>query len=961
MAKKYVIRFKDGKESLPVELEEIKRLIQTGELHRDDDVSPYPNGITLPAGQYTEFGFEPTRSRSFNAPENSFASSENEKTVLFDRNKIATPAGEEKTRLFEERPEVSEIRKLSLADDDQDRDRSADSDIRALQPFEHAPDPKIQQEKTTVFERPKELISKAEPKAKKSKLPKRSFLVMVMLVIVAYDILYEDDDAGKSNPEIVMVPVRPQLPSGGATKADPEQSVKIYNQGNKPYLEDTVQGYRRAADIFQLALRYDPQNVRALAMLASSYLNLIDSSNKDENTFSVINKLIELSRLKDLDLVETLMAEIEFLAAAQRYDAAIQRLVQYSKVSGKFDPVLYYYVGWLYSLKGEYPNAMKYLNQIPATALPMPKLFYLRGFLHEQNQEYDEATAEYKRALALNPKHARSILGLVRVAEKKGELKQMLRYVEFLTNNPSYQSPKEYVSALIYRSKLALLYQQKDEAILSLERAIRIEPKNEDLRLEYYSLLSQSSKDSKYKNLAHMYALVLEGERDMRAGKNHEATTVLLQATDAFNKSEVPLEKMGDLFYQTGEYQKSINNYKRALELNPKAGEIAIKLIDALIKNHEWEDAQKYLSRYRSYPELKSSIDRLAGDLAYYQGNYPQAITFYRKAMARDTIDTEVYSSYANALRELDQCKDAQFFYSLAQRLDPFNYSAIVGAAKCLLKTDSVDAAAGRIQEELGRLPKARADLLTGLGEIYYLARDDQKALQFTAQAKEIDPDYPQSYRIEGLIYLRQMQTKKDAKKKALDALKAYSDRNVSDPFGYLQRFEIFLTDSNFEQAAEELNRVFEVSPRYPELHYRRAQLYARMGRTKDALQELDEELKLNPHLVKALNEQGEIYVRAGNLDEAIKSYVKAMSFDPQNAQAKLGAGYVNYLKRQFTSAIALYQAALALDKGNPEIYKKLGLAYRDSGDGEKASAAFRSYLDLAPDAPDRRQFEQYH
>jgi tetratricopeptide (TPR) repeat protein len=65
-------------------------------------------------------------------------------------------------------------------------------------------------------------------------------------------------------------------------------------------------------------------------------------------------------------------------------------------------------------------------------------------------------------------------------------------------------------------------------------------------------------------------------------------------------------------------------------------------------------------------------------------------------------------------------------------------------------------------------------------------------------------------------------------------------------------------------------------------------------------------------------------------------------------------------MKRQFPSAIALYLSALALDRGNPEIYKRLGLVYRDAGETAKAAQAFQSYLDLNPDAPDKAEFEQY-
>jgi len=928
MATLYVIRFKNQKESRPIPEAEVKALIQKGEVREDDEISIYPNTFSVKANSYSEFESlfvdeEKTMMLEGQKPPGEI---HEDRTRVFDTNQIGNGADGEKSRIsVRESPDISD---------------------------------QIKNEPTRIFERPKEFLGKDEKK--KKPIPKKSFLILMLLVMVCYEIMFDDDDAKKPKQNVVMIPVRPQLPVSSGGAADPAASEKVYALGLKPYFEDTVQGYRKAADIFHLALKYDGQNVAALSMLASSYLNLIESSNQDENTFSVINKLIDLSKVKQATAVETVIAEVEFLATSRRYDAAIQKLVEYSKVAGKIDPSLYYYIGWLYYLKNENANALKYLNLIPASALPMPKLYYLRGLLHEQSSENDEAVSEYKRALKLNPKHVKSILGLVRIAEKKGELKSALKPIQFLTDNFSLQTPKEYIQTLIFRAKIALLYKRPDEAVAALNQALRLDSKNEELRLEYYTLLSQSDANPQNKSLAQMYALVLEGEKYAHEGKVHEATAVFIKAKDTFPKSEVPVEKMGDLFYQTGEYTKAALNFKNALNLNPKAVHLAVKLVDSSIKSHDWEEAQKYLGKYRTHPALKSSIDRLAGDLAVQQGNTQQAVTFYRKAMARDSIDTDVYASYANILRDLDQCKDAQFFYSVSLKFDPFNIDAILGSAKCLLKTDNVQLAVSRIQDELVRLPKAKADLIAGIAEIYFLANDEDKALQFAEQAIELDSNYPESYRIEGLVYLHKMVSDKTAKKKALDALKAYSDRKPADPFGYIQRFEIFRTDSNFEQAAEELNRVFEISPKFPELHYRRSQLYVKMGRTADALQELAEELKINPRLVKALDDQGNILLRMNQLDEAMKNFVRAMDINPLDAAAKMGAGYVNYIKRQFPSSIALYQAALELDKGNPEIYKRLGLAYRDVGDQQKAAQAFRNYLDLAPDAPDHAEYEKY-
>jgi len=71
-------------------------------------------------------------------------------------------------------------------------------------------------------------------------------------------------------------------------------------------------------------------------------------------------------------------------------------------------------------------------------------------------------------------------------------------------------------------------------------------------------------------------------------------------------------------------------------------------------------------------------------------------------------------------------------------------------------------------------------------------------------------------------------------------------------------------------------------------------------------------------------------------------------------------SGYANYLLKNYSGAIALYNAAIARDPGNPLIYKRLGLVYRDVGDLQKAADSFQRYLQMEPDAPDRAEFARY-
>src|SRR5262249_11030194 len=145
----------------------------------------------------------------------------------------------------------------------------------------------------------------------------------------------------------------------------------------KAYVADNVMGYRVAADGLRKAAALDGDNGRALAMLASSYLNLIDSSNKDENYFSVISKLIDLTRAKQQDLPEAVIADVEFFLSANKPEAAQARIVEYTKAHQMLQVELYYYLALAFYNRGTYRNAARYLQEIPDTKVFSPKIYYL--------------------------------------------------------------------------------------------------------------------------------------------------------------------------------------------------------------------------------------------------------------------------------------------------------------------------------------------------------------------------------------------------------------------------------------------------------------------------------------------------------------------------------------------------------------------------------------------------------
>jgi tetratricopeptide (TPR) repeat protein len=456
-----------------------------------------------------------------------------------------------------------------------------------------------------------------------------------------------------------------------------------------------------------------------------------------------------------------------------------------------------------------------------------------------------------------------------------------------------------------------------------------------------------------------MFYFLGEGEKYLRDGNYAEALTQFLEARQSNPNAVLPFVRIGDMFVRQNNLGDARLNYRTAALRAPNNIEIWSKYINVLIQSYEWEDATAAMERFRKLPVPQSAIDKAAADLYDKQGRPEEAQRLYRKAMGRETIDSGVYIAYAKSLMETHHYKEAPFFFALAMRFDPLNTEALIGTAKCVAETEGIDRAISMLQDELSKGSFARAELLAAIADLNTQKGSWDLAQQYVDQSTAADPEYAYPWKVQAAIYMNSA-SEKGMLDKALAAYQSYCERNPSDPIGHLERYRIFIRKGDSEKAFDELDRIFAIYPKYPNLHFYKGALFAMIGNHKAAVDELQTELKNNPDGVSALILLGKEMIQNGAATESLGYFNKAMKIAPRNPEAKAESAFANYLLKNFAGAIALYQAALSLDPANPTLYKRLGMAYQAQGDEGNAAAAFHKYLEMEPDAPDKSEFERY-
>jgi tetratricopeptide (TPR) repeat protein len=103
---------------------------------------------------------------------------------------------------------------------------------------------------------------------------------------------------------------------------------------------------------------------------------------------------------------------------------------------------------------------------------------------------------------------------------------------------------------------------------------------------------------------------------------------------------------------------------------------------------------------------------------------------------------------------------------------------------------------------------------------------------------------------------------------------------------------------------------------------------------------------------LRALSGLGEAALMKGDLEAAQTAFRRALEISPEDAAAAYNVGEIFFSNQRVDEAVAYFEMAAKIKPEWPKPYHRIGLAWLNKGDFDKALAGLRKFVEMAPDDP---------
>ena len=327
-------------------------------------------------------------------------------------------------------------------------------------------------------------------------------------------------------------------------------------------------------------------------------------------------------------------------------------------------------------------------------------------------------------------------------------------------------------------------------------------------------------------------------------------------------------------YQEKGDYDKAIQHYSKALELNPQM-------------------AEAYNNRGIAYSD---------------KGDYPHAIEDFNKAIELKPDYAEAYNNRGTAYREKGNLGRAIEDYNTAIQLQPGLTQAYNNRGNAFRDKGDYTRAIEDFNKAIELKPDY-AEAHSNRGLTYKDKGDYAHAIEDYTKAVQLKPDYTSAYNKRGITY----KNEGDFDRAIEDYTKAI-DLNPDYVDAYYNRGIAFQSQGSVDRAIEDYTKAVQLKPDYTSAYNNRGVTYCDKGDFDRAIEDLNTAIQSNPNLAEAFNNRGDAYRNKGDFDRAIADLDKSIELNPNYAGAYNNRGVTYSNKGDVNCAIEDYTKAIALE-----------------------------------------------
>ncbi len=423
-------------------------------------------------------------------------------------------------------------------------------------------------------------------------------------------------------------------------------------------------------------------------------------------------------------------------------------------------------------------------------------------------------------------------------------------------------------------------------------------------------------------------ALIRLADLELERGRVEEAELLYVRAA-AVDDSAAVAYGLGRVAEERGEYTAAIEQFQRALTLQPRASVIHYNLGQAYRELGEFDRAEEALAR--SGPSRVAMADPLMHELttlaigalphldrghtAAREGRLAEAESAYRQAVAADATNVRAHQSLGTLLVRRGSPEAAVEHFSVVVRLEPEN-------------------------------AEAHSDLGVLLSE---LGRND-RALEHLGRAVDLEPGLA-----EALVTLGNVQTRMGRLAEAEATYRQALEGDAANGDARLGLGAVLAQTGNFEQAVVELRAALRQVPeggRTPSVHFGLAEALVRTGRLEEALPHYTRVRQLDPTQGLAWLREATVLMGLGRFGDARSVLEARLAVDSSDAPAahslaRIRAGAPDSSLRDGRQAMAIAGALLEADSSAPTA-ETAAMALAEVGRFEEAVSIQRTLVQEA-------------